>query len=58
MVDPKEARASVSADNSSVHAKNAMNVEMDYLNNKDRKTVEQELEWEMAELRRRKLACF
>jgi hypothetical protein len=58
MVDPKEARTSMVADNASVHVKNAINVEMADLNDEDRKTVEQELEWEMAELRRRKLACF
>jgi hypothetical protein len=58
MVDPKEARTSVAVDNTGVHAKNAINVEMEDLNDDNRKMVEQELEQEMAELRRRKLACF
>jgi hypothetical protein len=58
MVDPKEARTSVAADNAGVHAMNTINVEMEDLNDNNRKAVEQELEWEMAELRRRKWACF
>jgi prefoldin subunit 5 len=58
MVDPKEARASVAADNAGVHAKNTVNVAMEDLNEDDMKKMEQELEREMAELQRRKQACF
>jgi hypothetical protein len=58
MVDPKETRTSAVADNADVHARNAINVGMDDLTEEDSKEVEQELEKEMAELRKRKLACF
>jgi shikimate kinase len=58
MVDPKETRTSVAADNAVVHARNAINVSMEYLTEEYRKEVEQELEKEMAELRKRRQACF
>jgi hypothetical protein len=58
MVDPKEARVSATVDNVSVRVKNTINVAMEDLSEDDRKAVEQELEREMAELWRRKLACF
>jgi hypothetical protein len=50
MVDPKEARVSVTVDNVSVRVKNTINVAMEDLSEDDRKAVEQELEREMAEL--------
>jgi hypothetical protein len=58
VVDPKEARASAAADNTGFRVKNTVNVAMENLNEDDMKAVEQELEREMAELRRRKLAYF
>jgi hypothetical protein len=58
MVYPKEARALAVADNNGVYAKNTINVVTEDLNEDDRKAMEQELEREVAKLRRRKLACF
>jgi predicted phosphoribosyltransferase len=58
MVNPKEARTSAAADNAVVHVKNTINVEMEDLNDDDRKAVEQELEREMAELQRRNWRVF
>jgi hypothetical protein len=57
MANAKGARTSAATHSAGVHAKNAINVAMKDLIEDDRK-VEQELEKEMAELRRRKLACF
>jgi hypothetical protein len=58
MADPKGARTSAAADNAGVHGKNAINMAMEDLIEEDRKEVERELEEELAESRRRKLACF
>jgi activator of HSP90 ATPase len=58
MADLKGARTLAAADNAGVHTKNAINVAMEDLTEYDKKEVERELEEEMAELRRRKLACI
>jgi hypothetical protein len=58
MADPKGSKAATTADGAGVHAKNAINVAMEDLVKADRKEVEKEIEEELAEIRRRKLACF
>jgi hypothetical protein len=58
MADPKGSKSSVAMDGTGVHPKNAINVAMEDLAEEDRMEVERQLEEEMAELRRRKLACF
>jgi hypothetical protein len=58
MADPKGSKPSRTVDGTGVHVKNAINVAMEDLAEEDRKEVERELEEEMAEIRRRKLACF
>jgi hypothetical protein len=58
MADPKGSKPSRMVDGTGVHVKNAINVAMEDLAEEDRKEVERELEEEMAEIRRRKLACF
>jgi hypothetical protein len=58
MADPKGSKVSVATDVAGVHAKNAINVAMEDLSEEGRKGIEKELEEEMAERRRQKLACF
>jgi hypothetical protein len=58
MANPKGSKPSAVVDGASVHPKNSINVAMEDLAEEDRKEVERQLEEEMAELRRRKLACF
>jgi hypothetical protein len=58
MADPKGAKATQVADGADVHVRNTINVEREDLNEEDRKAVEREFKEEMAEMRRRKLACF
>jgi hypothetical protein len=57
MADPKGSKA-VTTDGAAIHGKNAINVALENLTKEDRKAVKQELKKEMAELRKRKLACF
>jgi hypothetical protein len=58
MTDPKGAKALASADAAGVNTRNTINVAMEDLIEEDRKEIERELEEEMAERRKRKLACF
>jgi hypothetical protein len=58
MADPKGGKAITAADDIDVQAKNAINVAMEDLAEVDRREIEWELEEELAEIRRRKLACF
>jgi hypothetical protein len=58
MADPKAGKASTATDGAGVLVKNAINIAMEDLAEEDRKEVEQQLEEEMVELRRKKLACF
>jgi hypothetical protein len=58
MADPKGGKAITAADDIDVQAKNAINVAMEDLAEADRREIEWELEEELAEIRRRKLACF
>jgi hypothetical protein len=58
VVDPKGSKASIATDVVGVHAKNAINIAMEDLSKEDRKGIVKELEEEMAERRRYKLACF
>jgi hypothetical protein len=57
MADPKGNKVAAT-DGAGIHTKNAINVALEDLIVEDRKMVERELKEEMAELRRRKLACF
>jgi hypothetical protein len=45
-------------DGTGVHPKNAISVAMEDLSEEDQKEIERELETEMAEIWRKKLACF
>jgi hypothetical protein len=56
MADPKGSKPSAAVDGASVHPKNTINVTMGDLAEEDRKDVERQLEEEIAEPRRRKLA--
>jgi hypothetical protein len=58
MADPKGNNLATVVDGASVHPKNAINVTMEDMVKGDRKEVEQQLEEEMAELRRKKLERF
>jgi hypothetical protein len=58
MADPKGAKAMMPTDGTGVDARNAINVAMEDLAEEDRRAIERELEEEMAERRRKKLACF
>jgi hypothetical protein len=58
MADPKGSKPSAAVDGAGVHPKNAINIAMEDLAEEDRKEVERQLEEEMAEVRRKKLACF
>jgi hypothetical protein len=58
MADPKGGKAITATDNIDVQAKNAINVAMEDLAEVDRREIEWELEEELAEIWRRKLACF
>jgi hypothetical protein len=58
MVDLKGAKAMLVADGADVHVRNTISVAMEVLAEEGRKAVEQELEKEMVEIRRRKLVCF
>jgi hypothetical protein len=58
MPDPKETKLVPATNGASVHAKNTINVVMEDLTKEDNKEIERELEEEVAEMRRRKLACF
>jgi hypothetical protein len=58
MADLKGSKPSGMVDNTGIHVKNTINIVMEDLAEEDRKEVEQELEEEMVEIRRRKLACF
>jgi uncharacterized protein YjaG (DUF416 family) len=58
MTDPKGLKAATTTDGVGIQAKNAIDVAMEDLAMEDQKEVEQQLEEEMVELRRKKLACF
>jgi hypothetical protein len=58
MADPKGGRPAAVVDGAGVRPRNAINVTMEDLAEEDRNEVERQLEEEMAELRRKKLACF
>jgi uncharacterized protein YjaG (DUF416 family) len=58
MTDPKGLKAATTTDGVGILAKNAIDVAMEDLAMEDQKEVEQQLEEEMVELRRKKLACF
>jgi uncharacterized protein YjaG (DUF416 family) len=58
MTDPKGLKAAMTTDGVGILAKNAIDVAMEDLAMEDQKEVEQQLEEEMVELRRKKLACF
>jgi hypothetical protein len=58
MADLKGSKPSGMVDSTGIHVKNTINIVMEDLAEEDRKEVEQELEEEMVEIRRRKLACF
>jgi UDP-3-O-acyl-N-acetylglucosamine deacetylase len=57
MEDPKGSKAAAT-DGAGIHNNNAINVALEDLTEEDGKVVKRELEEEMAELRKRKLACF
>jgi hypothetical protein len=58
MVDLMGSKPSGMVDSTGIHIKNTINVIMKDLVEEDRKEVERELKEEMAEIQRRKLACF
>jgi HPt (histidine-containing phosphotransfer) domain-containing protein len=58
MEDPNGLKASSVAAGAGVQAKNTINMMMEDLLEEDWKEIERDLEEEMAEVRRRKLACF
>jgi CBS-domain-containing membrane protein len=58
MADPKGAKVATPTDGTGVDARNAINVAMEDLAEEDLRAIEQELEEEMVERRRKKLACF
>jgi uncharacterized protein YjaG (DUF416 family) len=58
MTDPKGLKAATTTGGVGILAKNAIDVAMEDLAMEDQKEVEQQLEEEMVELRRKKLACF
>jgi hypothetical protein len=58
MEDPNGLKASLVAAGAGVQAKNTINMMMEDLLEEDWKEIERDLEEEMAEVRRRKLACF
>jgi hypothetical protein len=57
MADPKGSKVAAMVDGARVQARNAINMVMDDLVEVDRREMERELE-ELAEIHRRKLACF
>jgi hypothetical protein len=58
MADPKGVKPTATADGAGVHVKNFINVVMEDLTEEDYMEIECELEEKMAEMWRRKLACF
>jgi UDP-3-O-acyl-N-acetylglucosamine deacetylase len=57
MADPKGSKAAAT-DGVGIHNNNTINVALEDLTEEDGKVVKRELEEEMTELRKRKLACF
>jgi hypothetical protein len=58
MADPKGGKPTAVVDGAGVHPKNAISMAMEDLSEEDLKEIERELETEMAEIWRKKLACF
>jgi hypothetical protein len=58
MSDPKEGMPAAVVDGIDIRPRNAINVTMEELAEEDRNEVERQLEVEMAEPRRKNLACF
>jgi hypothetical protein len=58
MADPKGSKATTTVGGASVQARNTIAVAMEDLAEANRKELEKELEEEMVERRRKKLACF